>query len=187
MTVICVTGMPGAGKGEVVNILRDQKGLPVVRMGDMVWEFVQAQGLPLEPKVVGEVANSERQLHGNDIWAKRCVKKVNDLLSSGHRHVIIDGVRTRSEIDTFKSSFKHDFYVIAIFASLKTRYERITARKRADDTQTREDFDKRDKRELSWGLGDVISMSDVMLINEGKLQELLSSTLKAYEDITRGK
>lgn len=187
MTVVCITGMPGAGKGEVVNILKEEAGLPVVRMGDMVWDVVKARGLPLEPRVVGEIANSERLAHGNDIWARRCIAKVEELLSGGNAHVIIDGVRTLQEIAVFKGAFKERFYVIAVFASLNTRFDRICARKRADDTNTRELFDQRDKRELSWGLGEVIALADGIIMNEGELEELRAATLSVWAKITRGR
>jgi dephospho-CoA kinase len=185
MTVICITGMPGAGKGEVVDILKEEANLPVVRMGDMVWDEVRSRGLPLEPQVVGEIANSERQAHGNDIWAHRCVAKVKEKLSGGNTHIIIDGVRTRQEIAVFKSAFKDSFYVIAVFASLSTRFDRIRARKRADDTNTRELFDQRDKRELSWGVGEVIALADGMIMNEGGLEELRAATLSEWAKIKR--
>jgi dephospho-CoA kinase len=178
--------MPGAGKGEVVEILKAEKGLPVVRMGDLVWDEVRSRGLPLEPKVVGEVANSERQAHGNDIWARRCVAKVEGLLSSGGAHVIIDGVRTMQEITVFKTAFKRDFYVIAVIASADTRFDRIRARKRADDPDARELFDQRDKRELSWGLGEVIASADGTIDNEGGLEGLKAATLAQWAKITGG-
>ena len=187
MTAICITGMPGAGKGEVVNILKNEKGLPVVRMGDMVWDEVRSRGLPLEPQVVGEIANSERLAHGNDVWARRCIAKVEEKLSDGNKHVIIDGVRTRQEIVAFKSAFKDSFYVIAVFASLSTRFDRIRARKRADDTNTRELFDQRDARELSWGVGEVIALADGMIMNEGGLEELRAATRLEWAKITRGR
>lgn len=185
MTVICITGMPGAGKGEVVNLLKEEAGLPVVRMGDMVWDEVRSRDLPLEPQVVGEIANSERLAHGNDIWARRCIAKVEEQLLGGNKHVIIDGVRTPQEIAVFKSVFKEGFYVIAVFASLSTRFDRIRARKRADDTSTRELFDQRDARELSWGVGEVIALADGIIMNEGGLDELRAATLSEWAKIAR--
>ena len=44
-------------------------------------------------------------------------------------------------------------------------------RKRIDDTFSKEDFDERDKRELSWGIGEVIALADVMIVNEEGIEE----------------
>ncbi len=34
-----------------------------------------------------------------------------------------------------------------------------------------EEFREREKKELSWGLGNVIAMADIVIINEGSLEE----------------
>ena len=36
-----------------------------------------------------------------------------------------------------------------------------------DAPRSREEFDARDERELSWGLGSLIALADVMIVNEG--------------------
>jgi len=72
MKIIAFTGMPASGKSEAVQLAKD-KGIPVIRMGDMVWEETKRQGKPLDDKNVGDVAHSMREKNGMDIWAKRTV------------------------------------------------------------------------------------------------------------------
>ncbi|HIG99167.1 MAG TPA: AAA family ATPase, partial [Thermoplasmata archaeon] len=43
MKIIAFTGMPASGKSEAVQLAKD-KGIPVIRMGDLVWEETQRQG-----------------------------------------------------------------------------------------------------------------------------------------------
>jgi dephospho-CoA kinase len=186
MVVICLTGMPGSGKGEASDHLHQEKGLPVIRMGDIVWDIVKEKGLPLTPQAVGEVANKEREAFGNDIWARRCVDRVRSQFQKGFEDVIIDGVRTPAEVAVFKKAFDTQFYVIAIFTSKKKRFERINARKRTDDTNTLEDFEKRDLRELGWGLGNIIATADIMIMNEGDLLGLKNSVMRTYEELKKG-
>jgi len=180
VTVICVTGMPGAGKGEVVSILNDVKGVPVVRMGDIVWAWVEKAGLPLEPSVVGPFANEERERHGNDIWARRCVERVREVMSTD---IVIDGVRTPREIAVFKEEFGENLVIVVVRSSRGKRLERILARGRKDDSISEEDFQRRDQRELGWGLAEVMEMAQFELENEGDLGELKNEVLELFERI----
>ena len=43
MKIIAFTGMPASGKSEAVQLAKD-KGIPVIRMGDLVWEETRRQG-----------------------------------------------------------------------------------------------------------------------------------------------
>lgn len=78
--VIGVTGMPGSGKSEAVAVARE-RGIPVVRMGDLIWEEVERQGLPREARQVGRVADQMRKEHGPDVWALRTAKRVREVAS----------------------------------------------------------------------------------------------------------
>jgi dephospho-CoA kinase len=99
MKIIAFTGMPASGKSEAVVIAKD-KGIPVIRMGDLVWEETQRQGKPLDDKNVGTVAEDMRKKHGMDIWARRTVEKISSLKQAPL--LVIDGVRNMEEIDYFK-------------------------------------------------------------------------------------
>lgn len=60
-----------------------------------------------------------------------------------------------------------DFYLVAIWASPLERRRRLIRRGRFD----LEELEKRDERELSWGLGDSIALADFMIVNGGSLEE----------------
>ncbi len=167
MKVVAFTGMPASGKSEAVQLVKD-KGIPVVRMGDLVWEETKRQGKPLDDKNVGEVANNMREKHGMDIWAKRTVEKINTLKKSSL--VVIDGVRTMEEIDFFKQELGMEFLVIAIDAPDEVRRKRALARGRIDDSKDLSDLEKRDKREIRWGLQKVIADADIVIQNNGSLK-----------------
>ena len=81
MKIIAFTGMPASGKSEAVQLAKD-KGIPVIRMGDLVWEETKRQGKPLNDKNVGSVASNMRKEHGMDVWAKRTVEKIHSLKKS---------------------------------------------------------------------------------------------------------
>jgi len=162
--VVCLTGMPGCGKEEALAVAQTL-GFAVVRMGDVVREEALRRGLPISDTTVGGMAHAERQIQGMGVWAERTLPRI-----SGER-VLVDGLRGRAELEVFRNSFGDDLSVVAVHASPRTRYERMLRRRRTDDAGSIEAFRARDLRELSWGLGDVIATADVMLVNEGTLEE----------------
>ncbi len=165
--MIAFTGMPGSGKSEAVRIAKEN-GLPIVRMGDMVWDEVKSRGLPLDDAHVGRVAHDMRKQHGMDIWARRTLEYIQTNLKE-ESCLVIDGVRNGEEVAFFKQYLGDDFQVIAITASEDVRLKRILRRGRADDGSV-ESFKARDKREISWGLDRVIAGADRVISNEGSLE-----------------
>jgi len=159
-----ITGMPGAGKEEFVQVGLS-RGYAVVRMGDVVRAEAAKHAMEKDDKGVGGFAHSERQIHGLDIWAKRCVPYVTE------ERTIIDGSRGSQELSVFRKTFGDDVQLVAIHSSPHSRYPRLQARNRADAPRSWEEFQERDLRELGWGLGNLIAMADVMLVNEGTLDE----------------
>ena len=163
--VICVTGMPGCGKEEFVKIAAE-RGLPIVRMGDIVREEAKRRGLKFSDETVGGMAHEERVKHGFGIWAVRTIPHVQD------ETTIIDGIRGREEVEVFRRAFGDRLAVVAIHASPRTRYARILKRGRGDDVISVDEFHRREERELGWGLGEVIATADHMIANEGDLDAM---------------
>lgn len=178
MKILAFTGMPCSGKSVAVQIAKESK-IPVIRMGDAVWEETQNQGLVLTDKNVGFVANDMREKHGKDIWAKRTVEKIKSNVKDDC--VVIDGIRNSEEIDFFKKELGNKFIVIAILASDKTRKKRVLARKREDDSSDVKDLEERDKRELGWGLGKVIQYADIEIVNEGNMDEFHEAIREVFQ------
>ncbi|MBQ7979728.1 MAG: AAA family ATPase, partial [Candidatus Methanomethylophilaceae archaeon] len=54
MKILLVTGMPGAGKEELLNVARSMD-IPFLRMGDIVREFHQTSGAAERGLSVGQV------------------------------------------------------------------------------------------------------------------------------------
>ncbi|MCI4371517.1 MAG: flagellar hook-basal body complex protein FliE [Thermoplasmata archaeon] len=174
MRVVCITGMPGCGKEEVLVVGQDL-GFSIVRMGDVVREEATRRGLPITDEAVGGMAHAEREAHGLGVWAERTLPRIR-----GTR-ILVDGLRGRAEADVFRRAFGDDLIVLAVHASPKTRYDRMLRRRRKDDAGSIEAFRTRDLRELSWGLGDVIATADLMLVNEGSLDDFRGQARAALE------
>jgi len=183
MRLLAFTGMPFSGKSEAVKIAKEMD-IPVIRMGDMIWEEVKNRKLELSDKNVGTIASRMREENGKDIWARKTLEKIKSV--ENMNFIVIDGIRNVEEIDLFKRHLVGDFVVVAIEATDKTRQKRALTRDRKDDSKDLQKIKERDKRELDWGLGRVIASADIVVLNEGsvedfqkKIREILERLLKA--------
>jgi dephospho-CoA kinase len=172
MSILLVAGMPGAGKEEFL-MTAGKKDVPFLRMGDVVREFHAASGTDMS---VGEFADSERTRHGANIWAKRSVEKMAGGL------FLVDGCRSMDEVKAFRS-LGGRVLIIGIHSPPELRFARLVRRGRADAPRNEEEFDERDRRELSWGLGDVLALSDVMLSNSSTLEDFRLISNKLLEGL----
>ena len=180
LKIIAFAGMPFSGKSEAVKIA-NEKQIPVVRMGDMIWDEVKSCGLELTDENVGKIANDMRQTHGKDIWAKRTLEKIKSMKPPDI--LVIDGVRNIEEIGLFKKILGRDFLLVAVTVSDKIRYERAMNRGREDDSKDLSLIKERDKRELGWGLGRVIESADVTISNDTGIEKFREDIKKILEKI----
>ena len=178
MKIIAFAGMPFSGKSEAVRIAKD-KGIPVVRMGDIVWDEVTSRRLELSDANVGTIANEMRQTHGKNIWAIKTIEKIKTMDSPNI--LIIDGIRNVEEIEVFKKELGQNFVVVAITVSDEIRHQRAMNRNREDDSKDLNLIKERDKRELSWGLGNVIASADIVISNEGSIEEFRNEIKRIFD------
>jgi dephospho-CoA kinase len=176
--VVGVAGMPGAGKGAFRRIIQ-RMGYPVVIMGDEVREEVKRRKLEPTPENLGKVMLQLREAEGPTAVAKRCVPK---LKSAKGEVVVVDGIRSLHEVEEFKKHFPN-FTLIALHTSPKSRYERLSRRRRSDDPKSWETFMERDRRELGVGLGAVIATADYMIVNGGTLAQLRKKIQRALKEV----
>ena len=179
MKVIGVTGLPGSGKS-VVSRVAKQLGVHVIRMGDVIREEAKNRN-----KTTGEVAVELRREFGEFVIADRCVSKIlnynqkpntsnqrkNPVKVNKPTIFMIEGIRSEYEVEIFKRKFK-DFKIIAVHSTPQTRFKRLKKRMRPDDSREESEFKLRDKRELDFGIGNVISTADYMVVNEGPLKKI---------------
>lgn len=179
MKVIGVTGLPGSGKS-VVSRVAKQLGVHVVRMGDVIRDEAK-----IRDKTTGEVAVELRKEFGEFVIADRCVAKILNYKqkpqnSNQKKNAVkvvkptifmIEGIRSEHEVEIFKKRFK-DFKIIAVHSTPQTRFKRLKKRMRPDDSREESEFRLRDKRELEFGIGNVIATADYMVVNEGPLKKI---------------
>lgn len=176
MKLIIVTGMPGAGKSEVADVFQ-KNGYPIIIMGDVIREETRRRGLEANRENTKKIALELREKDGPGAVAKHCIEEMKKASSD---IVVIEGCRSLAEVDVF-DDYAESVTIVSVHTSPTTRFTRLRNRGRDDAPLEWASFKERDLREISIGLGGVIAMSDIMLINESTIEELQ----KASEEILK--
>ncbi len=167
ISAVLITGLPGSGKSVVSNVAKEM-GFPIFIMGEIVFEKTAEEGYSLSPENVAMMAKKLREELGKPAVAILTVQKVRKMMEKcalSKDVVFIEGLRSVSEYEYFSDVFDN-VHLIAVLASQETRYKRIIERQRADKEKSVDDLARRDMRELSFGVSDLVLMADKYIINE---------------------
>jgi dephospho-CoA kinase len=172
--IVCLTGMPGAGKSSVASFL-EEKGFEVVTMGDVVREEAERQGLELTDTNLGKMMLELRKDLGPGAVGHIVLQKL--AREGGSSNVVVDGIRSIAEVEVLKKVG----YVrlLAIHASQDTRFKHLKDRGRGDAPSNGNEFAGRDRRELSVGVSEAIALANEMISNNDLTLEQLK--LRAYD------
>lgn len=177
MQVMGISGLPGSGKA-LVSEMATERGAIIVSMGDIIREEAKKRG-----ESTKETAVNLRKEFGNDIVSELTIKKIKKLEEDeNNKLIIIEGIRSLHEVEMFKENFS-DFFILSIFANETLRFERLKIRNREDDSQEYEGFHKRDVTELGFGIGDVVALSDKLIINESDMESYREKIDEFLNDI----
>jgi len=183
LKIIGFVGMPGSGKGEASDVARSM-GLVVVVMGDIIRQEAARLGLELTDENLGKVGNMLRSNEGPEVVARRTLEIAEQ---SGKILVVIDGIRSKAEVDFFRKRAE-DFHLIEVWTPPEARRSRVIARGRSDDANGGSTaLQKRDCREIGWGMHEAILQADIRLSNDGDLKIFKRSVQKLLENIISGK
>ena len=175
MRVIGFVGLPGSGKSEA-SAVAAELDIPVVTMGDVIREECRDRGL--DPATDhGTVAKALREENGPAAIAERSLPLIEERLETNDT-VVVDGIRSDVEVETFEEAFGNDFELVSIEAPFEVRADRLELRSRdAGSDEGGESLDQRDERELAFGMGEAIEQADRTIEN--------TDTLEAFHDRIR--
>lgn len=166
--IVCLTGMPGAGKSSVASFL-EEKGFVVMTMGDVVREEAKRQGLEPTDINLGKMMLKLRQDLGPGAVGHIVLQKL--ARDGNSSNVVIDGIRSIAEVEVLKKV--GHVRLLAIHASQDTRFKHLKERARADAPSSGNEFAGRDKRELSVGVSEAIALANEMISNNDLTLEQL--------------
>jgi cytidylate kinase len=199
LRIIGLVGLPGSGKSEAAQVAQEM-GLAAVVMGDVLRREAARQGLPPTDENLGRLGSMLRSKEGPAAIARRTLQLAKE---SGKEMAAIDGLRSKEEADYFRTNAQ-EFHLLEIWASPEVRLKRLTSRGRSDDPGSgnpcsnvrnfgeasnvkivsscrngaksmEEALERRECRELGWGMGQAFSEAEARLENDGDLEEFRRS------------
>jgi len=174
--IVCLTGMPGAGKSTIANGLQS-KDYEIVNMGNIVRKEAKRRNLELTRENLGKLMLELREKNGPGAIAELVKSQIE---SSTSNVILIDGIRSNEEIQVLKKY--GTVKLLAVHASVDTRFDFLQKRGRSDDPQTQQHFEERDNRELGVGISNSIALSDNAISNVDKTkEELIEQTFKIIQ------
>lgn len=185
--IVCVVGMPGAGKSLVSDELVRQD-LAYLRFGQITLDKIKELGL--EPIEANErkIREDLRKEYGMAAFATLNIPKIDELLEKSN--VVVDGLYSWSEYKILKEKYGEAMYVIAVYTPPKLRYERLKNRSIENDPKQRfrslaeEDAKARDYAEIeNLEKGGPIAMADFTIVNTGTIKETKEKTNKIINEI----
>ena len=182
MKVVSIVGMAGAGKSEVARLF-EENGFIRIRFGDITDEEIRKRGLELNEENERYIRELLRKEYGMSAYARLNLSKID--LARKQSAVVIDGLYSWEEYTFLKAHYGEDFYVVAVWASPRTRYARLTDR--SNRRLTLEEAASRDRTEIeNTNKGGPIAIADFTILNESSLESLRRETGKIISRL-RGK
>ncbi len=171
--IIGITGTLGAGKGTVVEYLK-QKGFKHYSARTFFIEELNRRGLPIIRDTMTDVADDLRRIHGPEYFAKESIRRIAE---EGVQNAVVESIRAIGEAEYIKS---HGGVMWAVDADIAVRYQRISKRMSETDKVSFEKFVADEQREFAntettkGNLKGVIAMSDAVFTNNGTPEELFA-------------
>ncbi len=178
--IIGITGTLGAGKGTIVEYLKQKKSFEHFSVRGYLEEIL---GKNANRESLVNKANELREKYGPDY----IIKQLYERADSSKKNSIIESIRTVGEINSLKE--KNNFYLFSVNADVKTRYDRISLRKSSTDNRTFEEFLKDEEREMhsnnpnKQNISECIKLANYFFLNNNKLENLFSNVDKIVTKI----
>lgn len=140
---IGVTGLPGAGKGAFIDLLRPMLAERAIQtryysLSDVLRAEAGRRGLSITRHVLRDIANDLRQREGSGVLSLMVLRKIRDDLAaqtaeSEQTAIIIDSIRNPEEVTALRQQLGERFSLVGIEAPLEILVERIARRARYDE------------------------------------------------------
>ncbi len=166
MIIIGITGTNASGKDTAADFFK-QHGFAAFSLSDILREEAKKRGVAENRDNLQNIGNELRAKFGFGYLAQEILKKIN-------RDAIVTSIRHSEEVKTLKQA--KNFFLIAVDAPIKLRYERTQKRQGSQDAIDFETFQKQEAREFEKSgagqqLGLCLKMADYQIENDGTREE----------------
>jgi dephospho-CoA kinase len=166
--VIGLTGLIGAGKGEVARYFT-KKGFHYYSHSDELREMLREKGQETSRDNLFQLGNRLRAEYGPGYITQRIRAKMQ-------RPAVVDSIRNPGEVEELRR--EKNFVLLAVEAPIEIRYQRVMTRTReGEEKLTLEAFREKEERELQGSatnqqLLKVAGLADYAVKNDSTLESL---------------
>ncbi len=185
MIIIGITGTLGAGKGTIVDFLTKKEDFEHYSVRNYLLVEMKRLGMPENRDSMTSLANKLRAAFGPSY----IIDKMYEKALESHQNCVIESIRTPGEILSLKR--KSDFYLLAVDAKQKTRFNRIKKRGSETDRVSFKEFAANEIREMEsddphkQNLSKCIEMADYNFQNDSGVKDLLKKVKAAIDEIKK--
>ena len=169
--ILGLSGLNGAGKGEVVRFL-EARSFYAHSLSDVIRDDLAQKGLEETRERMIEAGNAIRASRGPGGLAQALADRLVP-----DRNYVVDSIRHPAEVEVLRARTTA-FQLIWVTADDEVRLERLRARGRNGDPETLEDLRRLEGRELgsddpsAQQLLAVRDLADFTIANDGTVEEL---------------
>lgn len=184
--IIGLTGSFGAGKGEAVRYLVEEKGFTHYSARDFIFEEAKRRGMDINKgrEVTIPLANELRAMHG----PAHIVESLYHRAKEAGGNAVIESLRATAEAYKVREL---GGFVIGVDADPAIRYERSIKRGSETDHVSYEEWIDQERRETNpddptkQDIFGALKASDVVVLNNGTLEELHAQIEEALKEFTK--
>lgn len=183
MIVIWITGTLWAGKGTIVQYLVEKYNFQYFSVRDFLIEEIKKRKLPINKDSMAMVANDMRK----KVWPESIIDSLYEKAKLSGKNTVIESIRAVWEVVSLRN--KWFFYLFAVDADSRKRYDRIVARWRETDKISFSEFMMDEAREMSsndpnkQNISRCMEMADYVFLNDWNVDALQNQIDQAMDDL----
>jgi len=180
--VLGLVGLPCAGKGILSDYLINKHNFGYASFSGVIKEEIEKRNGKVNRDSLQAVGGELRGKFGPEILAKRVWEK---LVNLNCQQAVIDGIRGTEEVEFLKR--KPNFYLLAVLADPKIRYQRMISRGRKDEKIPWSEFrqmEERDKKAEGRNIEGCLTMADFEIENKGTMKEFQKEIEKILKKLS---
>ena len=167
--ILAIVGLPGSGKTEAIEYLKEKLGWPKIYFGDVTFDRMKEAGLEINEANERKTREDIRKEFGMGAYAILNIPKIEKLFEQGP--LFIESLYSWEEYLEIKNIFGNYFKVLAIYASPETRINRL--KNRPVRPLREEELISRDYSQIeNLRNAGPIARADWTIVNEGSKEDL---------------
>jgi dephospho-CoA kinase len=175
--LIGLTGRNASGKSTIVNWFSN-KGLKTSSCSDSIRAWLAEQDIDPTRDALIEGGRELRRKGGAGVLAEMLLEILDG------EDAVVDSIRTPGEVEALRK--RDDFILIEVRSNTETRWERLQSRARPGDPLDKDTFIEQENAEAvakdaaGQALNATAELADLVILNDGTEQELLSDLEELY-------